>query len=291
MYKLIAIDLDGTLLNSYGEISEENKIAIKKAKEKGIEIVLTSGRMSSSVLGIANELGANNFMIAGNGALIYDIKNEKILFNECIPKDKALQVVKICDENNIYYTINTEKYILSKKLKYNLMYYYYENSQKSKHRTTNINLVDNLERYINENDVGEITKITISDESKVIFSGIIKKLNKINGLNILEVSSMSRKIIKSGTEKIGLNYFYTEITKENVNKWQAIKHLSNYLNILPEEIVAIGDNINDLDMICNAGLGIVMKNSALDNKNLGKITTSNNNSNGVAEAINKYILI
>lgn len=254
MYKLIAIDLDGTLLNSYGEISEENKIAIKKAKEKGIEIVLTSGRMSSSVFGIANEIGADNFIIAGNGSLIYDIKNKKILFNECIPKEKVLQIVKICDENNIYYTINTEKYILSKKLKYNLMYYYYENSKKSKNRTTNINLVENLEKYISDNDVGEITKITISDESKVIFSGIMKKLNKINELNILEVSSMSRKIIKSGTEKIELNYFYTEITKENVNKWQALKYLSNYLNILPNEIVAIGDNINDLDMINNAGM-------------------------------------
>ena len=254
MYKLIAIDLDGTLLNSYGEISEENKIAIRKAKERGIEIVLTSGRMSSSVQGIANEIGADSFMIAGNGALIYDIKNKNILYNECIPKEKALQVIKICDENNIYYTLNTEKYILSKKLKYNLMYYYYENSQKSKGRTTSINIVEDLEKYIQENDVGQITKITISDESKVIFYGIMKKIRKIPGITALEVSNMSRKIIKSGTEKIGLNYFYTEITKENVNKWQAVKYLANYLNVLPSEIVAIGDNINDLEMINNAGL-------------------------------------
>lgn len=64
MYKLIAIDLDGTLLNSYGEISDENKKAIKMAKEKGVEIVLTSGRMSTSVKDIANEIDANNYMIA-----------------------------------------------------------------------------------------------------------------------------------------------------------------------------------------------------------------------------------
>ena len=63
MYKLIAIDLDGTLLNSYGEVSRENKEAIKKAKEKGIEIVLTSGRMSSSVEMIAREIGADNYII------------------------------------------------------------------------------------------------------------------------------------------------------------------------------------------------------------------------------------
>lgn len=64
MYRLIAIDLDGTLLNSYGEISDENKKAIKMAKEKGIEIVLTSGRMSTSVKDIANEIDANNYIIA-----------------------------------------------------------------------------------------------------------------------------------------------------------------------------------------------------------------------------------
>lgn len=63
MYKLLAIDLDGTLLNSYGEISEENKKWIKKAKEKGIEIVLTSGRMFTSVKGIAEEIEANNYII------------------------------------------------------------------------------------------------------------------------------------------------------------------------------------------------------------------------------------
>ncbi|MCI8621790.1 MAG: HAD hydrolase family protein [Clostridia bacterium] len=63
MYKLLALDLDGTLLNSYGEISEENKKWIKKAKENGIEIVLTSGRMASSVIGIAKEIETDNYII------------------------------------------------------------------------------------------------------------------------------------------------------------------------------------------------------------------------------------
>lgn len=66
MYKLLAIDLDGTLLDSYGDVSEENKIAIAKAKKAGIEIVLTSGRMSSSVLSIAEEVKADNYIISGN---------------------------------------------------------------------------------------------------------------------------------------------------------------------------------------------------------------------------------
>ncbi|MCI9365494.1 MAG: HAD hydrolase family protein [Clostridia bacterium] len=73
-------------------------------------------------------------------------------------------------------------------------------------------------------------------------------------INILEVSNMSRKIVKTGTEKAELKYFYTEITKENVNKWNAIQKLADYMGIEKNEIAAIGDNINDLEMITEAGL-------------------------------------
>lgn len=254
MYKLIAIDLDGTLLNSYGDVSDENKKAIENARKRDIEVVLTSGRMSDSVIAIADEVGANNFMIAGNGALIYDLKNKKILYNQCIPKEKVLKIIKICEENSIYYTINTEKYILAKSLNYNLMYYYYENSKKKEDKKTRINIVEDVEKYICEKDVGEITKITISDETEMIFKGITKKLKEIKGINILEVSNMSRKIINSGTEKNELRYFYTEITKENVDKFEALKKLAEYIGISTSEIVAIGDNINDLEMIEKSGL-------------------------------------
>ncbi|MCI8396321.1 MAG: HAD hydrolase family protein [Clostridia bacterium] len=229
-------------------------------------------------------------LFVGNGAIAYDLKNEKNIFNGCIPKEKALSIIKICDENNIYYTVNTEKYIISKKLKNNLVYYYYENSRKSEKRITNINLVENAEKYIKENDVGEVTKITISDEDKSVFNGIIRKLKEINGINILEVSNMSRKIIKSGTETVEMNYFYTEITKENINKWQTLKKLASYLNIDETEIVAIGDNINDMEMIQNAGLGIIIGESALAKKELNKIIVSSNDKNGVAEAIENHLL-
>lgn len=162
--------------------------------------------------------------------------------------------MRICEENSIYYTINTEKYILSNALNYNLMYYYYENSKKAENKRTNINIVENVEKYIRENDVGEITKMTISDGTKTIFNGIIKKINEVSGINILEVSNMSRKIIKSGTEKVSLEYFYTEITKQNVNKWQALEKLIKHIGIDRSEVVCIGDNINDLDMVQNAAL-------------------------------------
>lgn len=101
---------------------------------------------------------------------------------------------------------------------------------------------------------------------------------------------MSRKIIKSGTETVEMNYFYTEITKENINKWQTLKKLASYLNIDETEIVAIGDNINDMEMIQNAGLGIIIGESALAKKELNKIIVSSNDKNGVAEAIENHLL-
>ena len=105
MYKLVAIDLDGTLLNSYSQVSEVNKQAIKRVIEKGSEIVLCSGRGFASVKSIANELGAENYVICGNGSLIYNIKNEKIIYDNFIEKEKVLQIIQICEENSIYYSI------------------------------------------------------------------------------------------------------------------------------------------------------------------------------------------
>ena len=74
MYKLVAIDLDGTLLNSLGEVSQNTRKALLKAKEKGVEIVLSSGRTIDSVKNLAIELGVDNYLISGNGAVVYDIK-------------------------------------------------------------------------------------------------------------------------------------------------------------------------------------------------------------------------
>ena len=92
MYKLIAVDLDGTLLNSYGEITERTKNAIKKAIDKGVEIVLASGRPIASVENLSNEIGANNFLISGNGAIVYDIKNEEIIYDKFLTKKQLLNI-------------------------------------------------------------------------------------------------------------------------------------------------------------------------------------------------------
>ena len=285
MYKLIAIDLDGTLLNSYGQVSEKNKQALLQAQQNGSQIVLASGRSTNSVKNIANEIGNNKYIICGNGSLIYDLQKEEVIYDKFIEKKKALQIIDICEQNSIYYNVYTENMVIAKTLSNNVLFYHQENANKPESKKTKINLVDNIYEYVDNLENENILKFTISDTSSIIFNSIIKKLREIKKIDVLDVAHMSRKIIKSGTEEVSLEYYYTEITSENVDKWVAIQWLANKLEIKEEEIMTIGDNINDKLMIENAGLGVAMGNSAPYIKEIADKIVSNNNENGVAEAL------
>lgn len=289
MYKLVTIDLDGTLLNSYGTISQRNKNAIENAINHGTEVVIASGRPISSAKSYANESGANNYIICGNGSVLYDIQNDKILYDKFIEKQKALQIIKICEENSIFYCLYTETLTISKSLNYNILFYNNENKRMPDDKKTNIKIIDDIYKYVEDSpDIG-ILKITICDEDKIIFGGIIRKLREIKDIDVLDVQHMARKVITLGTEERTVEYHYTEITSLNVNKWNAIEKLAEILQIKSEEIMAIGDNINDKEMIQNAGLGILMSNSAPYMKEFADVVVSNNNEDGVAEALEKFL--
>lgn len=290
MYKLLAVDLDGTLLNSYGEVSNKNKEAIKKAISKGIDVVVTSGRPISAAKSYAIDIEANNYMICGNGSVLYDLKNEKILFGDFIDKKKVLRIINICEENSISYSVFTDKTILTKALSYNMRVFNYENINRSDDKKTQIKIVDDVYKYVLENDSINVLKITICDDSKIIFGRIINKLREIKDVEVLDIAHMSSKKIKDGVKDVIIEYYYTEITNKNVNKWNAIKELIKIKNINDSEVVAIGDNINDKEMIEGAGLGIIMKNSAPYMKEFADKIADDNNSDGVAMAIEEYII-
>lgn len=288
MYKLIAIDLDGTLLNSYGEITNKNKEAIKYALNKGIEVVLASGRDPKTMEKISNELGIKNYLIAGNGASVYDIKNEKNIYENFLEVEKALEIIKICKENSIFFSVYTTEGIITEGLKYNIKVFNNENSNKPNRKRTNIEIVKDIYDYVYENKP-DILKIIICDESQIIFNNIIEKMKKVREVEVLDVEHMSKKIIRIGTEEYPVEYFYTEVTNKDANKWSAIQFLIEKLEIKERETICIGDNMNDLKMIQNAGLGIVMKNSALEKQKIGDYITEDNNSDGVGIAIYSHV--
>lgn len=291
MYKLVAIDLDGTLLNSYGEISQKTKDIIKEATMNGVEVVLASGRPISSVEDLANELNANNYLISGNGAIVYDMNKQEIVYDKFLSKQQILNIIKICDENSIYYNIYTENDVLTKSLNYNTLFYHNENAHKQEEKRTNINIMNNVYDYVEKSENIKFLKVTVCDQSRIVFNSIIKKLRTIPDIDVLDVAHMSKKIIKSGTEEVLVEYCYTEITNKNVNKWEAIKYILKEKNIKAEEVIAIGDNINDKEMIENAGLGVAMGNSTQEILNIADTKVSTNNEDGVYEVFEKYVKI
>ena len=115
----------------------------------------------------------------------------------------------------------------------------------------------------------------------------MRKLKEISDIEVLEVSHMSRKMIRQGTEEIPIEYFYTEISAKNVDKWNAIDFLKEKMLIDTNEIIAIGDNMNDKKMIENAGLGIAMGESTPVIKEVADQITDTNLEDGVAKALEK----
>ena len=119
------------------------------------------------------------------------------------------------------------------------MFYYKENLKKAEKDKTSITLVDNIMEYIKDSDNDKFLKITICDESKSVFNSVIRKLKTIQNIDILDVSHMSRKVIRQGSEDVSIEYFYTEISLADVDKWNAIEYLMEKLNVPKENVIAI----------------------------------------------------
>ena len=203
-------------------------------------------------------------------------------------KEKVLEIIKICEENSIFYNVYTDKTILATALKHNVLYYHKENLKKEENKKTHINIVTNMYEYVKNMKEDRFLKITICDESKSVFNSIIRKLREVEGIEVLDVEHMSRKMIRQGTEDIPIEYYYTEISLADVDKWNAIEFLIKKLEIKPEEVMAIGDNINDKKMIENAGLGIAMKGSTPLITEVANDIAEGNNEEGVAKILQKY---
>lgn len=288
MYQLVAIDLDGTMLNPYGIVTENTKRVIQETIQKGTEVIIASGRPIDSIKTIAKEIGSEKYFIAGNGALIYDIQKEEIIYDKFLPKQKVLEIIKICEENSISYNVYTDQTILATALKYNVLYYQKENLKKEESKQTKISIVENMYEYVKHKKEEKFLKMTICDENKNVFQSIIRKLRKVEEIEVLDVSHMSRKTIRQGTEEITVEYYYTEITVQNVDKWGALEYLIEKLDISKEEVIAIGDNVNDKKMIQEAGLGIAMAGSTPEITEIADYITTSNKEEGVAKALEKF---
>lgn len=285
MYKMIAIDIDGTLLNSKNELTPKTIEVLKKASESGVYIVLTSGRISDNVMNFCMQIGADKYLISENGASIINLQTNEIIYTNYMSKEVVNQVLDMCEENSIYYMVYSQRELIVKNLKYMSLFFYKQNYNPN----ARIKQVVAGRDYIN-NTTSEITKMMICDEDRSVYRGIVKKLKEIKEIDVLPVPHVSIKKLQLDGEEKTIKYSYADISAKNCNKWTAVEFLANKLGIKKEEIIAIGDNINDMHMIYNAGLGVCMGNGSPYVKKIANVVAPSNDKEGVAQIVEKYVL-
>ncbi|MFJ5759154.1 Cof-type HAD-IIB family hydrolase [Neobacillus sp. NPDC093182] len=284
-YKLLATDLDGTLLNEQREIDRENILAIHEFREKGGRVVICSGRSPLSTRWIANTIGLKGEpIIAYNGAIILD-ENGEISEQAIFEHDRLLSFWKLCEGEGFYaHFYEGDTLLVPKETKWNKNWI--ENNIPSLEKTGSsatelenfrgqcqVKIVDDFYHYMKSNQP-DITKIAVFDEE-----GRLADFSKVIGDQIggMEVSS-------------SLNFLNLEISPSGVSKASSLLKLSEKYNIPISQIAAIGDNYNDSLMLRAAGLGIAMGNAPDEVKALADQVTGSNQQAGVAQAIRRYLL-
>ncbi len=270
-YKLIAIDLDGTLLPDGKIIPEGNIRAIEYATSKGIPVVIATGRVTTSGRAFARQLNLETYIISSNGARIYDIRNREIIYEDGLRIEDAKAVAAYFEGFGVYYHAYVDDIMYARYMREPLLFYTEQNKKLDKDLRMDIRICENFDQVFEENK-DKISKVmTIERDLKLIES---MRRELINNKNIVIMASHEDNI---------------EVMNHTVGKGKALMNLANRLNVEREEVIAIGDNDNDISMIEWAGTGIAMGNAIEEVKNAADDITQRCEDLGVAKAIYKYI--
>jgi len=268
--KLMAIDMDGTLLNSRNEISQRTKETIEKASNAGVKIVLATGRLLRSAINYSEILGLRKPIIASNGAVMIDEDRNK-LYEGSINMNIVEKVMDIGEKNNIYYHFYDEDTFYSNVYIEEVIQFYESRDTKEENRIK-FNIFEEKQEIIENKDLN-IYKFLFLDEDIYKLNLLRDELNNVDEINVC--SSWNNNI---------------EVMGREVSKGTSLKNLCKELNILPEEVITIGDNENDISMLNYAGMGVAMGNAEEEVKEIADIITLDNDEDGVAEIIDKYVL-
>lgn len=268
-YKLIALDLDDTLLTTQKTISEHNKMAIRKALDRGIKVVLCSGRTHNAVIKFAKELniyGENQYMITNGGAIIENM-NGKIIYQEMMSNEFYREFVDFVKEHKLHYNVvdnqgNT-----------------YTSSDSWLDKYTIMQAFENANGlYLKDPD-----DLTSNFEIvKAIINGDAAELDSISDM-VHTRFDQQYFVVRTG---VG----FLEIFPKHVNKGTAIQALVKKLKINLSDVIAMGDRDNDLPMLKIVGKGIAMGNALPEVKSAADFVTTDNNHSGVGIAIEKFAL-
>lgn len=271
--KLIALDLDGTLLNSSGSISDKTLITIRKAIEKGIEIVLATGRSVELICEEIKSIQEIKYVISSNGSAIVNLRENKMVFSDFIALDVLEKITKIIEKYPIaieFYS-NGHAYIDEDVLKNPKKYGLTEDDVLL--ISNNHKIVKNIFSMIYSKKEGEWTEVV--EKINIPF---LKDNMKNQVLNSLLCIKDQIKITSSVKDNLEINNY-------SANKGNGLKKLAKLLEINLDETAAIGDGNNDMEMIEMSGIGIAMENASEAIKTKADFVTLDNNKNGAAEAI------
>lgn len=266
MYKLIALDMDGTLLREDKTISATTKKAIDRAREKGVKVVLASGRPLDGLKSYLAELdliGEEEYVLSFNGALVQNTKTKEIIAKTALDGRDVKYLYNISREIGV----NIHAFLSSGLATPKMSRYTELEADINK---IEVNLVDF--NTVDDND--EVAKIMMIDEPEILEEGIKK---------------LPQEVYEKYTVVRSAPYFLEFLNKAS-NKGEGVKALADHLGIEPKEIICIGDAGNDLDMIKYAGLGVAMGNAFPEVKEIANFITKTNEEDGVAHVIEKFVV-
>lgn len=268
MYKIIALDMDETLLTSDKKITSKTVEAIAKAHEQGVKIVLASGRPHAGLIDYLKQLDIyndNEYVLCFNGALVVHAQSGKLI-SKCVLKGSDYKrIFQLAQKFNVHcHAFSTRQGLI----------------------TDRPSQYTQLESDINHIDINYINPLTDIDDDE----DIIKVM-------FIDPPEIIAPIIKNVPVEFAQDYnifrsspFFLEFTNKAVDKGAGLKQLADYLGIKQAETMACGDQGNDLSMIKYAGLGVAMGNAITSVKEVANYITDTNDNDGVAKAIEKFVL-
>ena len=271
--KLVAIDLDGTLLNSKQLLSKENKAAIKEAKAAGVQIVLCTGRPLRSMKHLLEEadlLDENDIVITYNGGLIQKAKTGEIINELTLNRDECLDIYQLGQKLNLPVNFIDLDYVYEPE---------YPKGAES--------IYMNASRAIPKENALKFIDIDIDNLPNPF------KINKIvMSRPTEELDAMIPEIPASYHEKYNIyksQPFILEVLPDHVDKGYSMRIIGDMLGLEKEQIMGIGDQENDLSLVTNAGLGVAMENATFEVKAEADYVTRSNEESGVAAAIKHFL--
>ncbi len=266
MIKLLAIDMDGTCLNSKGEMTEKTLTALKKAAESGVVIVPTTGRNITCLPKKIQNESFYRYVISSNGALVVDLKEDKEIFKSYIDSDIAVEILGKCKKYPILIAahIDRDYYVQGRILHMGVKHFLGKDS-------TRIIRVKSMAEALKEKGrhLEEFQFFYYGEKYRDIIKDIIAPFPQV-------CSAHSKG--------------YAEIYNENGTKGKGVLMLAEHLGISPDEIACAGDGENDISMFEVAGHRFAMGNAVDEIKKRATVILPTNDEDGVAEGIYKYVL-